>query len=240
MIYRKLFLAAALAAAPVASLHAADVQIVAQNPVIELSVSEQVNSAPDTASFSTGVETKAPTATQALRDNSRMAKTVIDKLKSLGIEDKDIQTTGISLNADYQYDRASEQNRFVGYRVSNQVSATVRDIEKLGMILDALVSQGGATNLNGPYFSVDDDSELKKLARERALANARMQALSYANAEGYAGVRVLSISEGLSNVSQGPMPQMRGMVADAVQDLPISVGQVGTTINLSITYEMVR
>ncbi|MGI9360740.1 MAG: SIMPL domain-containing protein, partial [Parasphingorhabdus sp.] len=167
------------------AVHAANVQITAQNPVVEISVSEQVDSAPDTATFSTGVETKAPTATQALRDNSQQAKRVIDKLKELGIAEKDIQTTGINLHADYEYDRENSTNRFVGYRVSNQVQATVRDIDNLGTILDALVSSGGATNLSGPNFSIDDDSAVKKLARERALANGKAQAESYAKAAGY-------------------------------------------------------
>lgn len=219
---------------------AADVQIVAQNPVIELSVSEQIRSVPDTASFSTGVQTKAATATQALRDNSRKAKVLVDKLKSLGIAEKDIQTTGISLNADYRYDRPSQENRFVGYQASNQVQAVVRDIGKLGMILDAMVSGGGATNLNGPYFSIDDDSDVKKLARERALANAKLQAMSYARTEGYSGVRILSISEGLRNISQEPMPMVRSMAAESSVNVPIAPGQVGTTISLDVTYEMVR
>lgn len=219
--------------------HAANVQITAQNPVIELSVSEQVNSAPDTATFSTGVETKAPTATQALRDNSQQAQKVIAKLKELGIADKDIQTTGINLNADYQYDRENETNRFVGYRVSNQVQATVHDIDNLGKILDALVTSAGATNLNGPHFSIDDDSAVKKLARERALANAKQQAESYAKAAGYTGVRVLSIAEGISNISPGPMPAPRMMAAKA-ESVPVAPGQVGTSVNLNITYEMTR
>ncbi|MEP2989402.1 MAG: SIMPL domain-containing protein [Parasphingorhabdus sp.] len=241
MKFSYMALAASLLAATIVSpAWAADVQIVAQNPVIELSVSEQVRSTPDKAFFSTGVQTKAPTATQALRDNSRKARILIDKLKSLGIAEKDIQTTGINLNADYRYDRPSQENRFVGYQVSNQVQATVRDISKLGMILDAMVSGGGATNLNGPHFSIDDDSEVKKLARKRALANAKSQAMSYARAEGYSGVRVLSISEGLRNVSQGPMPMARSMVAEDSMNVPVAPGQVGTTISLNITYEMVR
>lgn len=221
-------------------VEASDVQIVAQNPVIELSVSEQIKSAPDTARFSTGVQTKATTATKALRDNSRKARILMDKLKSLGIAEKDIQTTGINLNADYRYDRPSQENRFVGYQASNQVQATVRDISKLGMILDAMVSDGGATSLNGPYFSIDDDSDVKKLARERALANARLQAMSYARVEGFSGVRVLSISEGLHNVSQGPVPMARSMMANESSDVPIAPGQIGTTISLNITFEMTR
>lgn len=234
-------LVSVLVAVPVSAANAVDVQIIAQNPVVELNVSEQVDSRPDTASFSTGVESKAATATQAMRENNRKAKIVIDKLKSLGIADKDIQTTGINLNANYKYDRASEQNRFTGYRVSNQVRATVRDIDKLGRILDALVSSGGVTNLSGPYFSISDDNAVKKLARERALANAKQQAESYARASGYSGARVISIREGIGNVSQGPVPvMMRSMVSDRAESVPVAPGQVGTVVSLNITYEMTR
>lgn len=228
---------AALAFTPITVAQAANVEIVAQNPVIELSVSEQVDSAPDTAMFSTGVETKAKTATEALRQNSVQARAVINRLKSLGIAEKDIQTTGINLRADYDYDQESRQNRFVGYAVSNQVSATVNDISKLGQILDAIVSSG-ATNLNGPSFSISDDSKLKDLARERALANGKARAMSYARSEGYSGVRVLSISEGMSHQSEAPMMRMEASAASSTP--PVAPGQVGTVVSLNITYEMTR
>ncbi len=228
---------AALAFTPITVAQAANVEIVAQNPVIELSVSEQVDSAPDAATFSTGVETKAKTATEALRQNSVQARAVINRLKSLGIAEKDIQTTGINLRADYDYDQESRQNRFVGYVVSNQVSATVNDISKLGQILDAIVSSG-ATNLNGPSFSISDDSKLKDLARERALANGKARAMSYARSEGYSGVRVLSIGEGMSHQSEAPMMRMEASASSSTP--PVAPGQVGTVVSLNITYEMTR
>tara|TARA_R100001244_G_scaffold20643_2_gene21428 strand:+ start:102959 stop:103687 length:729 start_codon:yes stop_codon:yes gene_type:complete len=229
---------AALTLTPASFAQAANVQITAQNPVIELSVSEQVDSAPDTASFSTGVETRAKTATEALRQNSVQARAVIDRLKSLGIAKKDIQTTGINLRADYEYDQPTRQSRFVGYVVSNQVSATVHDISRLGEILDAIVSSG-ATNLNGPTFSIDDDSKMKEVARERALANAKARAMSYARSEGYTGVRVLSINEGISNQSYAPAMRMKNEVAASAPP-PVEPGQVGTMVSLSVTYEMTR
>ncbi len=228
---------AALALSPITMAQAANVEIVAQNPVIELSVSEQVDSAPDTATFGTGVETRAKTATEALRQNSVQARAVMNRLKALGIAEKDIQTTGINLRADYDYDQESRQNRFVGYVVSNQVSATVNDISKLGEILDAIVSSG-ATNLNGPSFSISDDSKLKDLARERALASAKTRAMSYARAEGYSGVRVLSISEGMSHQSDAPMMRMEASASSSAP--PVAPGQVGTVVSLIITYEMTR
>lgn len=218
---------------------AAEVQITAQNPVVELRVTETVDSVPDTASFSTGVETTAPTATQALRDNSRQVTILIAKLTSLGIAEKDIQTTGISLNANYDYDRATRENRFTGYRVSNQVSAKVRNLDDLGKILDALVSEGGATSLNGPYFSMKDDSRLKEQARSRALESARKQAELYASGSGYSGVKILSIAETLRhNAPAGPRA-VRAMASEADTSVPIAVGQVGTSVTLNISFEMI-
>ena len=231
-------------AATLAPAHAAEVHIQAQNPVIEIAVTEQVLSPPDTAKFSTGVETKASTATEALRQNSRAAQQVVDKLRALGIAARDIQTTGINLNADYRYDNRNNQNRFVGYRASNQVSVTLRDIDRLGPVLDALVADGGATNLNGPYFSLDDDSAAKKTARRRALQAAEAQALDYAGAAGYGNVRILQIQEAVFN--QGRMPPMPVARMDNVSvqasmpPPPVSPGEVGTSISLAITFEMMR
>lgn len=237
MKFSLLLAGAALTLTPANFAQAANVQISAQNPVIELSVSEQVDSAPDTATFSTGVETRAKTATEALSQNSVQARAVIDRLKSLGIAEKDIQTTGINLRADYDYDQPSRENRFVGYVVSNQVSATVHDISRLGEILDAIVSSG-ATNLNGPTFSIDDDSKMKDVARERALANAKARAMSYARSEGYSGVRVLAINEGISNISDGSMMRTKSFAESSAP--PVEPGQVGTVVSLNITYEMTR
>jgi len=237
MRFSLLLAGATLTLTPANFAQAANVQISAQNPVIELSVSEQVDSAPDTATFSTGVETRAKTATEALSQNSVQARAVIDRLKSLGIAEKDIQTTGINLRADYDYDQPSRENRFVGYVVSNQVSATVHDISRLGEILDAIVSSG-ATNLNGPTFSIDDDSKMKDVARERALANAKARAMSYARSEGYSGVRVLAINEGISNISDGSMMRTKSFAESSAP--PVEPGQVGTVVSLNITYEMTR
>ena len=113
----------------------------------------------------------------------------------------------------------------------------MNDISKLGQILDAIVSSG-ATNLNGPSFSISDDSKLKDLARERALANGKARAMSYARSEGYSGVRVLSISEGMSHQSEAPMMRMEASASSSTP--PVAPGQVGTVVSLNITYEMTR
>ena len=235
-----LYVAAAMAATVPATSYAAEIHIEAKNPVVELSVVEVIESAPDTATFSTGVETSAPTASVALRQNSAEVAKVIAQLRKLGTAEKDIQTSGINLNAEYDYIQATQKNRFKGYRVSNQVQVKIRDISKLGTIMDAVVSSG-ATNINGPSFSIDDDSDVKKSARSRALANGKAQAEVYAKASGYGSVRLLSVAEGISGRSPGPQPMMKTFdVAEQSASVPIAPGQIGTSVVLSLQYEMVR
>jgi uncharacterized protein YggE len=228
---------ASVLAAPAAA-QAANVQLNPQNPVIELNVTEEVRSAPDIAVFSTGVQTSAPTASEALRRNSAEMAKVVARLKALGVKPADIQTSGISLGAEYDF--SDGQQRFKGYQASNSVSVTARDIAKLGELLDALVA-AGATNINGPSFMLENDSAVISTARQRALQRATAQARSYAQAAGYSDVRLLVVSEGL--MGRGPVPMMAKVaMADAVAAPapPVEGGQVGSTVSLGLTFEMVR
>jgi uncharacterized protein YggE len=235
--------ALALAAAtaltlPAHALAAANVEIEAVGPVVELSVYESVDVAPDTATIGAGVTTEAPTATEALRQNSAEMQKVIARIKALGVAEKDIQTTGINLNARYDYDQQTQRQLFRGYQVSNRVSVTLRKIDDTGRVLDALV-EAGATDLGGPNFSIDDDTAAKDAARTRAVARAEAQAKAYAAMLGYDGVKVLSINEGLAG--NGPMPEMakgRGVVAMAADAAPVQPGMVQAGVSIAITYEL--
>lgn len=227
---------AALAATPVG---AAEVQIAAQGPVVELNIFESVEIEPDIATISAGVTSDAPTAVQAMRQNSVEMRKVIDRIKTLGVAERDIQTTGINLNARYDYDRNTQKQVFRGYQVSNRVSVKLRNIERTGAVLDALV-QAGATDLGGPNFSADDDTTAKEAARSRAMKRAKDRAQSYAELSGYSGVRLLEISEAIT--SPGPVPQMaRAVAMDAVaESAPVQPGMVSTGVNITVKYEMTR
>ena len=93
---------------------AAQVQIQTSGPVIELSISESVESAPDIATVSAGVTSQAQTAVEAMQVNAREMSAVIARIKALGIAEKDIQTSGISLNGQYDYDRQNQRQIFRG------------------------------------------------------------------------------------------------------------------------------
>lgn len=238
MIRHTAILAAAAALALPAAAHAQQVEIEATGPVIELSVYEQVTAEPDLVTIGAGVTTQARTAVEAMQMNAAQMSSVIARIRSLGVPAKDIQTTGINLNAQYDYDRTNQRQIFRGYQVSNRVSVKLRDLEGTGAALDALAA-AGATDLSGPNFSIEDDEAAKDAAREAAVMRAKERAEDYARMSGYSGVRVLSISEALQGRSPGPQPQMRTMMAaEAVQDTPIQVGEVATGVNITIRYEM--
>ncbi|QYU66837.1 SIMPL domain-containing protein [Leptolyngbya sp. 15MV] len=90
-----------------------------------------------------------------------------------------MQTTGINLNARYDYDQARQRQVFRGYQASNRVSVKLRDVAATGRVLDALVA-AGATDISGPSFSLDDDTAAKGQARQAAMRKAEAMARDYA------------------------------------------------------------
>lgn len=232
-------LAASALSIPAHTLAAADIQIAASGPVVELSVFESVSVAPDMATIGAGVTSEAPTATEALRQNSAEMIRVIARIKALGVAEKDIQTTGINLNAMYEYSQETQRPVFRAYQVSNRVSVILRNIDDTGKVLDALVA-AGATDLNGPSFSIENDEAAKDSARKRAFERAQAQAKAYAEMLGYDDARVLVIAESIEG--QTPMPEMAEMrLSVAKSDTPpVQPGMVTSGISITIKYELVK
>lgn len=235
-------LAATALAIPAHTLAAAEIEIEidATGPVVELSVFESVSVAPDMATIGAGVSTQAPTATAALRQNSAEMQKVIARIKAQGVADKDIQTTGITLNAMYDYDQEARRQVFRGYQASNRVSVILRQIDAAGAVLDALVA-AGATDLNGPSFSIENDEPAKDAARKRAIERAQARVQAYAGMLGYDDAKVLAISEAIEGRGTLPETAMMRMSADsAAAAPPVQPGMVTTGISITIKYELVQ
>ena len=233
-----LLAAAALIATPAM---AANVDIAVQGPVVEITASETVQSQPDQATVGAGVTTRAMTAVQAMRDNATRMDAVISRLKALGIAREDIQTSGVNLNAAFQYNNNNTPPVFQGYDVTNQVSVTLLDIAKIGATLDALVA-AGANNINGPFFSRKDDKPQRAQAREAAFRAAESQAREYAQMAGFRAVRLLAVEETLAQ--GGPiafnMAVPRPVAMMEQKATPIEPGRVGTVVQMTVKYEMTR
>ena len=236
MIRHALPLAAAAMAIPAV---AAEVQVTSQGPVVELQVTETVKAKPDIAEVSAGVTTEARTAVEAMSANARAMDAVIARIKTLGIASDDIQTTGINLGAQYDYEQARGRPVFRGYQASNRVSVTLRRVERTGQVLDALVA-AGATDINGPSFSIDDDRSPRAQARKAAFDKVQAQAGEYARWAGYSGVRLLSLSE--AAIFGRPMiAEARAMAASAdAKATPVEPGLVGTSVTVTATFELTR
>jgi uncharacterized protein len=234
---RYLFAAAAFASTPAM---AANIDIAVQGPVVEITASETVQSEPDQATVGAGVITRAPTAVAAMRDNAAAMERVLARLGSLGIPRRDVQTSGISLNPQYRYNNNAPPV-FLGYDATNQVSVILRDVEKVGPTLDALVG-AGANNVSGPYFSRQDDKAQRAVARESAFKSAEEQARAYSRMAGFSGLRLLSVEETLQR--GGPIPfdvaNQAAIQVTAAKVTPIEPGRVGTSVQLTAKYEMTR
>ncbi|MGB3167243.1 MAG: SIMPL domain-containing protein [Alteraurantiacibacter sp.] len=235
--------AAALLVAPVFAVPAiAQVQVESEGPVISLGVTENVTLDPDIANLSAGVTTVAPTAVEAMRQNARAMSRVIDRIEALGIDEDDIQTSGINLNPDYDYNQETRQQDFRGYRVMNRVNVKVRDIDDTGEVLDALVAVG-ATDIGGIGWDVDDSTAATEQARSQAFATGRERAMNYARLSGYSDVRLLEISENV--VNSRPMPMNEAIVVTGsrraqADTTPVRPGQVMASVTVNFTWEMVR
>lgn len=234
-------MALAASSLPVAALAQTTVNIAETAPVVTLKVTESVEAAPDIATVGTGVHTRAPTARQAMTDNAAKMDSLVAALAKAGIAKKDIQTSGINLSAQYDYsDRPGQPAgpRFIGYEASNQVTVKLRDVRKVGTLLDTMVA-AGATNINGPTFSIDDPAPMLQQARGTALKSARAQADFYAQAAGFRSARLISIAE--SNSGGGaPVPMMASarFKADAAPPTPVEPGQVSSSVTLTVQYAL--
>ncbi|MBT9244380.1 SIMPL domain-containing protein [Gemmobacter fulvus] len=211
---------------------------VAADPAPQITVTGegQVNGAPDLATISLGVTTEGATAAEAMAANSAELARVMGNLTMAGIAAKDVQTTGLSINPNWQNDSSgATAPRIAGYIASNMLTVRVRALEGLGSVLDAAVKDG-ANTLNGVEFGLADPAPAMDEARKRAVADARGRATLLAEAAGVTLGKIVSISE--SGGYQPPMPMMR-MAADAAGGaVPVAAGEVSVSANVTIVWAL--
>ena len=231
------FLAAAALAAPGAAMAQAAVQL---QPVsgtrLDISATGEVSRVPDVAIISTGVVTRAATATAAIQQNSERMDRVRAALKRAGIADRDIQTSSLSLNPDYNYQQ-NQPPKLTGYQASNTLSVRFRDIGQTGKILDALVSEG-ANQISGPNLTIDKPEAALDEARVKAIASGRARAETYARALGMRVVRLLSVSESGGYAAPPPMPMAVYARAERDSSTSIDPGEQKLQVSVSMSFEL--
>ncbi|KPN07994.1 SIMPL domain-containing protein [Xanthomonas arboricola] len=238
---KPLLLALSIAAGTAMTAHAqtAPSYTIPDGTLLNVSAEAEAKRIPDIATLSAGVVTQAADGNAAMRQNAEQMSKVMAAIKAAGIADKDVQTTGINLSPQYTY-KENEAPKINGYQASNTVSLKVRDISRLGKVLDALVAQG-ANDINGPSFSVDQPEPAYDEARVAALKKAQARADTYAKSLGLKVRRIVSISEGRSGGGVRPMMMAASMrSAKAEMDTQVAPGESTLSINLDVTFELGR
>ncbi len=193
-----------------------------------------VRGTPDVLELTIGVETHERSATEGLNRNSTLARKVIEALKAAGVDDDDVQTSYLSVSPDYNNDGGT----FEGYVVSNIVTASLRDFDKAGEVIDAATKiAGDEIIVQGISFSFDDDAELVKTARTDAVKRARAQAQQLADAADVNLGDLLSITE--DTPSYGPPIAFESKLS-ATSDAaaPIEPGSQDVNVQVTLVYEI--
>jgi hypothetical protein len=238
----KLYLVAivALLALMVSACGATTVNQAAQPPLRSISVSGAgtVNLVPDIAYIYVGVHTEKPSASDAVAENNAQTQKMIQALRDFGIDAKDIRTTNFSIYPFDKYDPitgTSTGEKY--YSVDNTVYVTVRDLAKLGELLDTVIA-AGANTVNSVQFDVADKDAALKQARADAVKDAQSKAQELADA---AGVQLGEIQT-IGFFDSVPYPIMDGRggggAAAEAAAVPIQPGQLTFTVTVNVTYEI--
>lgn len=207
-------------------------------PRIVVSGEGQMSIAPDMAILSLTVLREAKTARQAVSAGNEAMAAVIAAMKSAGIESRDLQTSGFSISPRYIYPKKStdrQQPEIVAYSVSNTLVVRVRDLEKVGQVLDTSVSLG--VNQGGNItFTNDDPSDAITQARKNAVADAMDKAATLSAAAGIAIGRILEVSEQSRRPSPQPIMQARAMAMEASDAVPVQSGENTYRVQVNMTF----
>lgn len=192
--------------------------------------------APDQAMLQIGVQADGKTAAEALKAMTARMNATIARLKSGGIADKDMQTSGLSLNPRYNYETRPQNPQIIGYTASNMLTVKLRDLGKAGALIDAAVSDG-ANTLGGLSFGFANPKPLENEARADAVADARSKAETLAKAAGVSLGPILQIQDGYASPAPQPMFEGRAMAADA-KSVPIAPGESTLSASVTLIYEI--
>ncbi len=192
--------------------------------------SGQVQGAPDTLTADVGTEFTAVDVTSATNQSNQRQQAVIDAVEHAGVERKDVRTTGLTVQP--QYDGTS--GVITGYRAENTVEIKIRKLDSASHVLAAVVTAGGdATRISSVHYSIEDDSQLMNDARTRAFRDAENRAQQYARLSGLQLGQVLSISEAPS--ATPPTATQRAPMAT---DIPLEPGQQTVGFAVTVVWEL--
>jgi uncharacterized protein YggE len=224
---------ALLVAAPAVPAAAQDMR---PGATLSISGDGSVGVVPDIAIINVGVVVEAKTATEALTANTAAMEKVIAALKGAGIAERDLGTSGFTVNPVYSTpqpkpDGTTPNPAITGYQVANQLRVVIRDLAKAGDILDLAVG-AGANQVNSISFDISDRQKSADEATAKAIAEAQRKAKLIADAAGVKLVRIVSIS------ANEAYQAFQSTAADMRKAVPILPGESQLAVNVQIVWEI--
>jgi uncharacterized protein len=194
--------------------------------------SGHVQGVPDTLTADVAIEFTASDVTAAMDQTNARQQAVIDALAGAGVDHKDISTTDVGLQPQYDNSGAT----ITGYRANNSIRVSIHPAGAASRVLALIVGTGGAaTRINSVSYSIADDSQLVKDARARAFQDAKDRAEQYAQLSGLGLGKVISISEVSGAALPAPAPPVRGGMAASV---PLEPGQQTVSFSVTAVWEL--
>jgi len=210
--------------------------IVNAQPSLNLSATGKVNVAPDQATINFAVVTEAATAQEAMQANARQMTQVIAALRRAGIGERDVQTSGLNLSAQYDYQQ-NESPKLRGYQASNRVTVIINDLSKVGQTADAVVA-AGVNQIDGISFGLKDPSSAENQARRLAVQALQAKAALYAEALGrpLGSIRSLTEAGGYRPEARPMYARMVGASMDAAT--PVEAGELTVEVEITGVYDL--
>ena len=239
-IFRSALAASACVAALAAPAFAAPGKSMCGPPgQLRISGHGEARVSPDLVVISLGVTTQAETAGRAMQENSARQQSVLDMLTSAGVDQSDIQTEGVVLNPTMRYPDGGEPPSITGYMAQNMLTVRVTEIERIGEVLDSIVT-AGANEMRGISFIREDSEAAEDDALRAAVADAQHRAEVISDASGLTLGPVMFMGEPRDSVIAPPPLAMRVMdsAADQAQAVPVQGGEVAFQSVIEVTYAL--
>ena len=207
---------------------------------VQMSADGKVTAKPDLAQLSFSVITQGKDAAKVQTDNDAKMSSVIDYLKTNGVNADDIQTSGYNLYPQYDYTRTDATQQIIGYNLNQNVTAKIRKLETVSTIVGGLTAKG-INQINNVGYTIDDPDKLKQEARDQAIDKAKQKAQELADRIGVRLGKVVNFSEGSSYMPQPYYAYDKAMsspVGMGGGSSPIESGTQDVTVSVTLTFEL--
>lgn len=218
------------------SLRAQPSEATATAPEIAASASGEVKAGPDRATILFSVETRAATAAEASTDNASRQRAVLAALRAAGLAEADVGTISYTITPNMEYDQTRGSSRVVGYIARNTVRAEVREIARVGRVIDAAIT-AGANEVSSLQFATSRAEALRLDALRSAMTQACREASALAAAAGGTLGPLVQASTSEANYPPPPMPMLRAEARQA--DTPITPQEVSITVSVATRWRFV-